>query len=293
MSQIGKSPLPKKGAHYLNSILITALALFLLGLMGLMLLSFIHEQSRIKEKIKITAFLKDEIKPEETDALRKKIEQDDWVKQTEYISKDDAANIVKEKYGEDITVVLGDYNPLPASIEVYLFSEKVNSDSIAIFQKKLEEYKAIKFTKVDSQLVDSIDSNFKIIGTVVTVLGILFLLIAIAIIDKTIRLSMYSNRFLIRSMQLVGATRNFVTGPYVQRGVKNGIASAVIALLLLFIGIGIVQSRYHYWDFSDARLKIGIFLIVVTLLGIGILIAWWSTRNAVHKYIMMKLDDLY
>ncbi|MBC8173443.1 MAG: hypothetical protein H7X71_05995 [Chitinophagales bacterium] len=293
MSQVGKSPFQRKNTHYINSILITALSLFLLGLMGLMLVSFKHEQDRIKEKIKITAFLKDEVKDADVEVLRKKIEADEWVKSTDYISKDDAAAIVKEKYGEDIKDVLGDYNPLPASIEVYLFSEKVNPDSIAVFQKRLEDYKSIKFTKVDELLVSSIDSNFKLIGGVAAALGVLFLIIAVAIIDKTIRLSMYANRFVIRSMQLVGATRDFVTTPYVKRSVMNGIISAVIAAILLFILMGIIQKSYHYWDFDDAKLRSGITLIIVTLLAVGILITWWSTRNAVHKYIKMKLDELY
>ncbi|MBC8045164.1 MAG: hypothetical protein H7Y00_00050 [Fimbriimonadaceae bacterium] len=291
MSQAGKSPLKSKGSQYINSILITALSLFMLGLMGLIWVSFKHEQSRIKERIKISAFLHDDVQNVET--LRKEIEKDPRVKSTEYISKNDAAQIVKEKYGEDITAILGDYNPLPASVEVYLSAENVNMDSLAVFQKELEAYKQIKFTKVDELLVSSINSNFKIMGFVVAGLGILFLLIAIAIIDKTIRLSMYSNRFLIRSMQLVGATRNFVTGPYVRRSVINGIISAGTASLMLFILIVIIQRRYHYWDFSDGTLKSGLFLIVVTLAGIGIALTWYSTRNAVHKYIKMKLDELY
>lgn len=259
--------------------------------MGLLWVSFTHEQNRIKERIRISAFLFDDVS--DIEGLRKKIEEDPRVKSTEFISKDDAAKIVKEKFGEDIKDVLGDYNPLPASIEIYLAAENVNLDSMEVFQKELEGYKQVKFTKVDETLVSSINSNFKILSFVVAALGVLFLLIAIAIIDKTIRLSMYSNRFLIRSMQLVGATRNFVTGPYVRRSVINGIISAGIASFLLFLLIIIVQSRYNYWDFSDAKLKSGIFLIVVTLAAVGVTITWYSTRNAVHKYIKMKLDELY
>lgn len=290
MSQAGKSPLKSRNSQYINSILITALSLFLLGLMGLIWVSFSHEQNRIKERIRISAFLFDDVT--DIDGLRKKIETDPRVKSTEFISKDDAAEIVKEKFGEDIKQTL-DYNPLPASIEIFLAAENVNLDSMKVFQKELEAYKQIKFTKVDETLVSSINSNFKILSIVVAALGILFLLISIAIIDKTIRLSMYANRFLIRSMQLVGATRNFVTGPYVRQSVINGLFSAGIAALLLCLLILIIQTRYHYWDFSDAKLKTGIFLIIVTLAAVGISITWYSTRNAVHKYIKMKLDELY
>lgn len=290
MAQAGKSPFKSKGTQYVNAILITALSLFLLGLMGLTWLSFRHEQNRIKENIKISAFLFDDVT--DVEALRKKIETNPKVKSTEYISKDDAAEIVKEKYGEDVKSLL-DYNPLPASIEVFLEAENVTLDSMEVIKKELEAYKQIKYAKVDENLVSSINANFRVLGIVVTALGLLFLLIAIAIIDKTIRLSMYSNRFLIRSMQLVGATRNFVTGPYVRRSILNGLISAGIASFLLLMLILLIQSRYKYWDFNDSSLKAGILLIIVTLAGIGLAISWYSTRNAVHKYIKMKLDELY
>jgi cell division transport system permease protein len=290
MAQAGKSPFKSKGTQYVNAILITALSLFLLGLMGLTWLSFRHEQNRIKENIKISAFLFDDVT--DVEALRKKIETNPKVKSTEYISKDDAAEIVKEKYGEDVKSLL-DYNPLPASIEVFLEAENVTLDSMEVIKKELEAYKQIKYAKVDENLVSSINANFRVLGIVVTALGLLFLLISIAIIDKTIRLSMYSNRFLIRSMQLVGATRNFVTGPYVRRSILNGLISAGIASFLLLMLILLIQSRYKYWDFNDSSLKAGILLIIVTLAGIGLAISWYSTRNAVHKYIKMKLDELY
>lgn len=293
MSQAGKSSTQRKSTHYLNAILVTGLALFLLGLMGLLFLSFEHEQNRIKERIRISAFLQDDLKPADVDILRKKIESESYVNYTEYISKEQAAELVKEKFDEDISEFLGDYNPLPASVEVYLDAEMVNPDSLSAYATRLNAYNGVKFTKTDEQLVSSLDSSFRIIGIVAFTLCILFLLISIAIVDKTIRLSMYSNRFLIRSMQLVGATRNFVTGPYVRRSVLNGIASACIAMLILAVIVFGVQQNFHYWDFSDMRLVTGIGILALILMGLGILITWVSTRTAVHKYIKMRLDDLY
>lgn len=293
MSQVGKSPVQRKSTHYLNAILITSLSLFLLGLMGLLFISFQHEQSRIKERIRISAFLKDEIKTADIEILRKKIEAEPYVKSTLFISKEDAAKAFKEKFDEDITEFLGDYNPLPASIEIYLNADMVNADSISVFESRLMNYASVKFTKADVQLITSLDSSFRIIGIVAFAMCILFLIISITIVDKTIRLSMYSNRFIIRSMQLVGATRNFVTGPYVKRSVVNGIISAVLAIAGLAGIIIAVQSQMKYWDFNDMQLVTGLGILGLILVGLGILITWISTRAAVHKYIKMRLDDLY
>ncbi|HET8963088.1 MAG TPA: permease-like cell division protein FtsX [Chitinophagales bacterium] len=293
MSQTGKSSLKRKATHYLNAILVTGLSLFLLGLMGILFLSFEHEQNRIKERIRISAFLNDEMKPADLEILQKKIEAESYVNATEYISKEQAAEIVKNKFGEDISELLGDYNPLPASIEIYLKAEMVTTDSIAAYQERLATYPGIKFTKTDENLVGSLDASFKIIGYVALGLCLLFLIISIAIVDKTIRLSMYSNRFLIRSMQLVGATRKFVTGPYVRRSILNGIVSALVAIVIIGGILFFVQQKFHYWDFTDQRLTTGIGILALILLALGILITWVSTRTAVHKYIKMRLDDLY
>ena len=104
---------------------------------------------------------------------------------------------------------------------------------------------------------------------------------------------MYSNRFIIRSMQLVGATRRFITGPYVKRSVVNGILAAVLALAVLGAAVWFIHHKYGYWDMQDKMLTSGFGILALILTGIGILITWWSTRRAVHKYVRMKLDDLY
>ncbi|MFN3939527.1 MAG: cell division protein FtsX [Chitinophagales bacterium] len=293
MSQLGKSPVQRKSTHYLNAILITSLALFMLGFIGLFFISFQHEQNRIKERIRISVFLNDALKTADIEMLRKKIEAEPYVKSTLFISKEDAAKAVKEKFDEDISEFLDDYNPLPASIEVYLESEMVHADSIAAMEAKLMTYTGVKFTKADAQLVTSLNRSFRIIGIAALAICVLFLIISITIVDKTIRLSMYSNRFIIRSMQLVGATRSFVTKPYVTRSVINGLISALLAIMALTGLVFAIQAQVAYWDFSDTQLVTGIGILALILVGLGILITWISTRAAVHKYIKMRLDDLY
>lgn len=291
--QVGKSLLQKKQTHYINSILITSLALMLLGIMSLLFISFKQEENRIRESFLISAILKDDIKQADVDKLIKRIENDPSVKSTNFISKEDAMKKYQENFNEDPTEILGDVNPLPPSMEIYLKAENVNVDSIGIYTEELQKFPEIALVRVNDELIGAVDDDLKIAGFVIAALSVLFLIVSIAIIDKTIRISMYSNRFVIRSMQLVGATRNFITGPYVRRSIVNGITSAGIAILLLIILAIFVQQNYHYWDFGSASLKAGFAGTFIMLIAVGILITWYSTRNSVHKYVKMKLDELY
>jgi len=290
---MSRSFIRRKTSHYLNAILVTSLALFLLGLIGITWLSFKQEEARLKERIRISAFLNDDARQADIDVLRRKLEAEPMVKYTEYISKEEAAEIVKKKFEEDISDFLGDYNPLPASVEIYLQSEQVNTDTIADFRAQLEAFPEVKFTKVDEQLVSSVTSGFKTAGYVMVTLCVLFLIISVLIIDKTIRLSMYSNRFIIRSMQLVGARRSFITRPYVRGSVLNGLISALITISILGGGVYALHSRYGYWNLNDVKLQTGFGILALVLAGIGVLMTWWSTRRAVHKYVRSKLDELY
>lgn len=290
--QAGKT-LQKKQTHYINAILITALALLMLGIMSILFISFKYEEANIKEDLVISAYLKDGLTGADVEKLTKKLEQQPAVLTIRYISKDEAMDIFRSKFNEDPTEILEDVNPLPASMEISLQASAVNVDSIAAFREKLQLYPEITHTRANEALISSVDTDLKVAGFIIAGLSILFLVIAIAIIDKTIRLSMYSNRFLVRSMQLVGATRGFITGPYVRRSVLNGIISAGVALFLLLLVVLYIHNNYNYWDFSDPTIKRGFIFTALMLFGVGILITWFSTRSSVHKYIKMKLDELY
>lgn len=290
--QVGKS-LQRKQTHYINSILITSLALLMLGLMSILFISFKYEEANIKEDMVISAYLKEGLTDADVDKLLKKIEGEASVKATKFISKDDAMKIFEEKFNEDPSEILGDVNPLPASVDVTLTASSVIVDSIKLFREKLQLYPEITHTRANEELISSVDDDLKIAGFIIAGFSILFLIISIAIIDKTIRLSMYSNRFLVRSMQLVGATRSFITSPYVRRSIINGLISAGIAMLLLLLGVLYVHNNFNYWDFSNTTIKRGFIFTFLMLIGVGVLITWFSTRNSVHKYIRMKLDELY
>lgn len=290
--QAGKT-LQKKQTHYINAILITALALLMLGIMSVLFISFKYEEANIKEDLVISAYLKDGLTQADVDKLVKRVQDDPSVKSIRYISKEEAMDIFKAKFNEDPSEILEDVNPLPASMDISLEAQAVNVDSISGFREKLQLYPEITHTRANEALISSVDTDLKVAGFIIAGISILFLVIAIAIIDKTIRLSMYSNRFLVRSMQLVGATRGFITSPYVRQSIINGIISAAIALLVLFSGVMYIHGKYAYWDFSDTTIKRGFIFTSLMLFAVGILITWFSTRSSVHKYIKMKLDELY
>lgn len=291
-TQAGKS-LQKKQTHYINAILITALALLMLGIMSVLFLSFKYEEANIKEDLVISAYLKEGLTQPDIDKLLKRIENNESVKSIRFISKEEAMEIFKSKFNEDPSEILEDVNPLPASMDISLEAAAVNVDSISAFRENLQLYPEITHTRANEALISSVDTDLKVAGFIIAGISILFLVIAIAIIDKTIRLSMYSNRFLVRSMQLVGATRGFITAPYVKRSIVNGIISASIALVVLLSAVLYIHGSYAYWDFSDPSIKRGFIFTALMLFGVGILITWFSTRSSVHKYIKMKLDELY
>lgn len=293
MSQQAGKSLQRKQTHYVNAILITALALVMLGVMSILMISFKYEEANIKEDLVISAYLKDGLTQTDVDKLIKRISSEPSVHDTHYISKEAAMDIFKEKFNEDPGEILEDVNPLPASIDISLDAAAVNVDSINAFRERLQLYPEITLTRANEALISSVDTDLKVAGFVIAGLSILFLIIAIAIIDKTIRLSMYSNRFLVRSMQLVGATRGFITGPYVRRSIINGVISAFIAAFILMLGVIYVHNNYNYWDFSNPTIKRGFMFTMLMLLAVGVLITWFSTRSSVHKYIKMKLDELY
>lgn len=290
--QTGKT-LQKKQTHYINAILVTGLALLMLGIMSILFISFKYEEANIKEDLVISAYLKDGLTQADIDKLTKKLTGNPSVQSIRYISKDEAMEIFKDKFNEDPSEILEDVNPLPASMDISLQASSVNVDSIAQFREMLQLYPEITHTRANEALISSVDTDLKVAGFIIAGLSILFLVIAIAIIDKTIRLSMYSNRFLVRSMQLVGATRGFITGPYVRRSVINGMVSAAVALFILMLAVIYIHNNYHYWDFSDSTIKRGFIFTALMLFAVGILITWFSTRSSVHKYIKMKLDELY
>jgi cell division transport system permease protein len=291
---VGKKTPKKSKPTYITSILMVSLILLMLGNVGIIGLNIRMFTKMVKENVRISLYLSDAMNEVEIFQMQKKIETKPFVKFTEYISKEQAKKDFLALSGEDDNFddMLG-FNPLPSSIHVYLQAVYANSDSIQKIREEIENKygKSIHDLKVNEQLVNSINSNIRMLTIVLSGISLLLVLIAVLMIDSTVRLSMYSNRFLIKSMQLVGADRKFVTRPYMGRAVVNGFISAIIAIVILSLLIIFAQKEFPDLGVLQNMMLTGALFVVLVLLGV--FISWFSTYRAVLKYLKMKLEELY
>lgn len=275
---------------YLYATVSITLVLFMLGLLGVILLEANKLSSYFKENIVVTLILSDKIETGELDSLTKHLGKQAFVKKIEYTSKDDAIKKFTQQTHEDVVSTLG-FNPLFASIDINLNAQYTNPDSLRIIKKSFANTRIVKEVFYQDSLVEIIDSNTNKISFFLLVLSAIFTLIAFALIDNTVKLAMYSNRFLIKSMQLVGATRWFITAPFITQSVYNGITSGLLAALLLAALLIFAQQNIPELGVLHEAGKFVLLCIVVVLAGIAI--SWWSTRRSVVKYLQTRLDDLY
>jgi len=275
---------------YITTVVSITLVLFMLGMLGLIILHTKKLSDYVKENIGFSIIMKENVKEAGIIQLQKTLDASDYVKSTEYITKEKAAEELTKDLGEDFIDFLG-YNPLLPSIDLRLKAEYANIDSLTIIEKDLLVNKNVKEVFYQKSLVHLINKNLKKISIIILGFSILLLIIAIALINNTIRLSVYSKRFLIKSMQLVGATQAFIRRPFILEGILHGIMGAFIAILLL-VGILYFSQKEipELINLQDADLFISIFGFVILL---GIIISWISTFFAVKKYLNLKADSLY
>lgn len=277
-------------SSYITTVVSITLVLFMLGMLGLIILHAKKLSDYVKENIGFSIIMKENVKEAGIIQLQKTLDASNYVKSTEYITKEKAAEELTKDLGEDFIDFLG-YNPLLPSIDLRLKAEYANIDSLDIIEKDLLANKNVKEVFYQKSLVHLINKNLKKISIIILGFSILLLIIAIALINNTIRLSVYSKRFLIKSMQLVGATQAFIRRPFILKGILHGIMGAFIAILLL---VGILyfsqQEIPELVNLQDADLFISIFGFVILL---GIIISWISTFFAVKKYLNLKADSLY
>lgn len=284
------SPRKRTKSVYISTVISIALVLLMTGLLGLILVHAKNLSKYVKENIVLNVIVNDNVNEGDVLSLQKDIEKDGYVLRTEYVSKELAAKNLKEDLGEDFVEYLG-HNPLLPSIDIYLKEQYANSDSIQPFIQKLTKNSRVKEVVYQESLIDMVNKNIRIISIVVLAFTVILLVIAVALINNTIRLAIYSQRFLIKSMQLIGATKNFIRKPYIAYGIVHGLIGALIAILLLIFTLQFAQKQVPELVFLRNWYEFGaIFLIVVIL---GILISGLSTYFAVTKYLRAKSHSLY
>lgn len=286
------APRRRSAGSNLTIIISITLVLVMLGLLSVLLLKANQVARYVAESVNITIFLDENAKDVDVLALQKSIDAEKWRRSTVFVSKEEAARKLTEELGEDFIKTLG-YNPLQPSIEVYLNADYANNDSIAWIEKQLRDDSRIKDVVYQKDMIGVMNERMGSISLVILLFSAALMIVAIGLIFNTIRLSIYSQRFLIRTMNLVGATQAFIRRPFVWRGVRNGILGAIFAIVIT-VGIVIVIDKYFrdlkLMEVSDVE-TLGFLCIIQILLGI--MITWVSASLAVRKFLRQSTEKLY
>ncbi|MDB5231138.1 MAG: cell division protein FtsX [Chitinophagaceae bacterium] len=291
MAQFGKAAARRSKPSYIYSIVGVALVLLILGIMGWFFLNFRQVGNSFKEDIRISAYIRT-LNKDSIAQVQHYISSQPWARDVKFINKESAKDLWNKENNEDWSKIL-DYNPLPESIDFYAKAEYVNPDSLnKISSDLMNRYgNQINDLQYPKSLVSSLNERASKIGLIFLVIAVILCVIVIFSIDNTIRLAMFSNRFLIKTMQMVGATRGFISKPMDGRAVINGLISAVIAIVILFTLMQWAESQFP--QLKAIRNNNLTFILFGGLILIGVIISLFSTHRSVIKYLKMSLDDLY
>ena len=275
---------------YLTSTISISMVLFLIGMLGVVLLNAERLAKYVRENIGFTLVLKDEVQETEIADLLKSLKTANFVKEAEYIDKATAAERLKTELGEDFTGFLG-YNPLLSSIDVKLRADFATPEQLVVIEKKLMEFPQVKEVSYQHDMVKIINENVQKIGFILIFFSVLLLVIFFALISNTIRISIYSQRFIINTMLLVGATDRFIRAPFIKQSIKYGLIGAFAANILLFVLMMSYASELTGIISLDDFTIFGI--VFASVLFLGVLISYSSTYMAVNKFIRLRFDELY
>jgi cell division transport system permease protein len=277
-------------SSYLTLVVSISLVLFLLGVLGMVIINARGLSDYFRESLSFSVMLNEEAKEADIRMLQKDLDAKPFVKLTEYISKDEAAKKLKEDMGEDFVNFLG-YNPLPPTIDVYLFAGYTSPDSVARIEKYIMEYPFVKEVYYQESLLYLINENMRKISVFILIISSFLLLIALTIINNTIRLSVYSKRFLIRTMQLVGANRAFIRRPFLLRSALHGLIAGLIAMILLLGLIYMVEKEFFLMMTLHSIYVL--LLLAASIIITGIVISVVSAFFSVNRYLSISEDKLY
>ena len=275
----------KTKAIYISTVFGLAMVLLMIGLLGLLLVEANNLSRYVKENIVLNIYVDDVAHETDVLELKKQIEANPMVKQTQYVTKELAARNLQKDLGEDFVKFLG-YNPLSQSLDVYLKADYANNKDIERFKTELLKNPLVKDVKYQQSLVDQMNQNLTSISIVILVFAGIFVVLSVALINNTIRVAIYSERFLIKSMQLVGATKAFIRKPFVLYGIWHGLLGGLIAVLVL---VGTLSVAYkEIPDLIILRNYTEFGIIFLFIIGLGIFISGISTYMAVNKFLRKK-----
>lgn len=274
----------------ITSTLSVSLVLFILGIMSMMGILANNLSIYVRENIGFSIILKDTAKENEITGLQNLLAEADYVKAAQYISKEEALKEVMIALGENPEEIVG-VNPMQASIEVRLKADYANPDSISVIDNLLRKKSCIEDIQFQKDLIQSVNENMRTIGLILLALAMVLMIISYVLISNTIRLTAYSQRFIIYTMKLVGATPGFIRRPFILSNIICGVIAAVIAIIMLTVCISYIVNEFdNFYTLISTSMLLSVYGIVLLL---GILLTGVSSFFAVNRYIGMKRDELY
>jgi cell division transport system permease protein len=277
-------------SSYASSVISISLVLFMLGLLGLLVLDAKKISDYVREHVQLNIFLKDNIEEAELNKYIASINQLPYVRSSRYVSKEEALDSLKKDLGEGALGML-ESNPLPATIDVNINVLYARPDSLEKIKETLSFNKNVVEVTYQQNEVDKMNKNFSTLAMIILIVCGLLLFIAMVLINNTIRISLYSKRFLIKSMQLVGATKSFIRWPFLKRGLMHGFIAGLVSIVLLSGIIYLIQQRFpEFGQLSDIRILGILFLGVIVF---GFILSGLSTYFAINRHLKRSVDDLY
>ncbi len=274
----------------ISTVIGISLVLFMLGSLGLILLNAKNLSEYVKENVQVQIYLKETVVDSDALALKANLDDKNFTKESRFVNKAMAAEKLQEELGEDFVNFLG-YNPLSSSIDLFVKAKFASPAKLEQLARNLRNHPLVADVVYSPDLVAQLNKNINNIALVMLGFSALLLLISIALINNTIRLSIYSKRFVIKTMQLVGATSGFIRRPFIWQGMLQGLCASFIALLLIAGLVYVVSNEIpDFFRLQDAVIYAQVFGGVVLM---GIIISWISTYLAVRKYIRLKSDEVY
>jgi cell division transport system permease protein len=277
-------------SSYFSVVLSIGLVLFLLGILGLLVLNTKKMADHFKEQITILVFLKDNAKQVEVDQLQKSLAMADYTKTATYVSKEEAAEQHSEDIGENFQEFLG-YNPLKNSIDVQLNADFVTPEQLEKIAAEITTKDYVEEVSYDKPLIGLLNDNVKKISFWILVASGIFTFIAVLLINSSIRLSIYSKRFIIKTMQMVGATKIFIRKPFLWTNIKLGMLGAFLAIIAL--GGAIYYMNENFPEFGLMNDPIILIILLVGVFVLGVLISLVSTYFATQRFLNLRTDELY
>lgn len=277
-------------SSYFSVVLSVFLVLFLLGILGLFVINSKKLSDDFKEEIAMTVFFKNEANDSVINAFQSELKVAKFVKSSVYVTKEQAAKQHTDIIGEDFMTFLG-ANPLQNSFDIHLKADYIDTENIRKIESRFRANEMVSDIVYDKQLVSLVNDNIKKVSMWILIVSGILAFIAVVLINSSMRLSIYSNRFIIKTMQMVGATKSFIRKPFIMRSIKLGLIGSFLAVLALIGLLVYLDTTFPNLGILNDPIMTGAVLVSVML--VGILITWISTFFATQRYLNLRTDDLY